>query len=82
MANDEETFRAIPYYYAAFPTVAWTLNGSDSDHDPDLTVRTTGTVKGSAVLGVSAQGAGALNNAQTRFTVQFGEARSTGIFGL
>ena len=82
MATDEQTFHAVPYYYAAFPKIAWTLNGTDSDQDPDLTVRTTGAARGTAVLGARASDTNVINNAETRFTVQFGQARSTGIFGL
>ncbi len=82
MLGDEQTFRAVPYYYAALPKNAWTLNGTDSDQDPDLTVRTTGATKGTAVIGVRAQDSKVINNAETRFTLQFGQARSTGIFGL
>ena len=82
LPSDEETFRAVPYYYASSPTLAWTLNGTDSGSDADLTVRTTGATKGTALLGVRAAVVGLLNNTEARLTVQFGEARSTGIFGL
>lgn len=82
MPTDEQTFRAVPYYYATFPEIAWTLNGTNSDQDPDLTVRTTGATKGSAIIGARATNANAFTSAESRFTVQFGEARSTGIFGL
>lgn len=82
MKNDEHTFRAVPYYYAAFPKISWKLNGTDSDQDPDLTVRTTGTTKGTAILGVGASDANIINSSETRFTIEFGQARSTGIFGL
>ncbi len=82
LQGDEQTFRAVPYYYAALPKISWTLNGADSDQDPDLTVRTTGAAKGTAVIGTRAKDSKAINNTETRFTIQFGQARSTGIFGL
>lgn len=82
MTADEHTFRAVPYFYSGSPKVAWTLNGTDSDQDPDLTVRTTGATKGTAVLGAHASDTNVINNAETRFTIEFGAARSTGIFGL
>lgn len=82
MLGDEQTFRAVPYYYAAFPKIAWTLNSADSDQDPDLTVRTTGAAKGTAVIGARARDSKVINNTETRFTLLFGQARSTGIFGL
>lgn len=82
LPGDEETFRAVPFFYKSSPSITWTLNGSDSGVDPDLTVRATGAAKGSALLSARANDADTLNNAETRFTVQFGQARSTGIFGL
>ncbi len=82
MTNDEETFRAVPYYYASPPTLGWSLNSADSGSNPDITVRTTGSTKGSALLGARAAAAGVTNNAEARLTVQFGENRSTGLFGL
>ncbi len=82
LMGDEETFRAFPFFYSLAPQITWTLNGTKSGTDPDLTVRTTGASAGSAVVGASAQDPSALNNGETRFTVQFGGSRSTGIFGL
>lgn len=79
LGGQEETFRAVPFYFAGTPTVAWTLNGGQSGTDPDLTVRSTGSTAGSALIGATASGGGA--TAQSRFTLQFGSA-SSGIFGL
>lgn len=82
LTSDEETFRAVPFFFASAPKIAWTLNGSDSGSDPDLTVRTTGASKGTALLGARVANPSALSDAEARLTVQFGQARSTGIFGL
>lgn len=82
LMGDEATFRAEPFYYGTRPQVAWSLNGTESGSDPDLTVRATGASAGTALVGASANDPSALNNAQASFTVQFSKARSTGIFGL
>lgn len=82
LSGEEESYRAVPYFFRTTPTIQWTLNGTPSDTDPNLTVRTTGTTKGTAVLGVTASEKGTFNSAENRFTIQFGEGKSTGIFGL
>ncbi len=81
LTESEETFHAVPFFFASMPRINWSLNGTDNDTDPDLTVRTTGSTAGTALISARAEG-GALSGAEARFTVQFGKTRSTGIFGL
>lgn len=80
LVGDEETFRAVPFYFGAAPTVSWTLNGAESGSDPDLTVRSSGG-NGTALIGASAV-SGAGEHSETRFTLEFSAPKSTGIFGL
>lgn len=79
LSGEEDTYLAIPYFFAATPSIAWTLNGKASETDPDLTVRTVGSGEGSASIGITATGN--TQSARSSFSVQFGKA-STGIFGL
>jgi len=79
----EETFRAIPYYFAEKPLITWQVNSVPSDNDPDITVRTTGAGSGRALLGVAARADGAPQSAATSFEVDFSAGdRGFDFFGL
>jgi hypothetical protein len=80
LPSAEETFRAIPYFFARQPSIAWVLNGAGSGSEEDVTVRTSGSNAGNALLGVTvADGTG--EQAQSRVTLQFGGS-FTNIFGF
>lgn len=81
LPGTEEAFRAVGYHFGAAPTLSWTLNGTDTGSDPDLTLRTTGTEEGTALLGVSADGDGIFSHAESSLTVQFGRT-ANGLFGF
>lgn len=78
----EEAFRAVPYHFKTPPVLSWTLNGSETGTDPDLTVRTTGGQAGSALLGVAAKGEGLFANAERSITIEFGRTSSGSLFGF
>ncbi len=80
LTDSEKTYRAVPYFFASIPSIAWQVNGTPSQSGQDITVRPTGSGKGTALLGVTATAGDQLAN--TSFSVQFGSSQSTGIFGL
>ncbi|HWH06928.1 MAG TPA: hypothetical protein VNU47_00135 [Candidatus Paceibacterota bacterium] len=82
MSTEEETFRAVPYYFGSTPAVTWTMNSIESGYDKDITVRSTGAGIGSAILAASARGSLLFQSAESMLTVRFGELRPLGIFGL
>lgn len=82
MTDAEESFRAIGYFFASKPTLAWTVNDAASGGSPDLTVRSTGNGTGSAALAVTATLPDSSQSADTRFLLQFGDKQPLGIFGL
>ena len=75
----EETFTAVPYFFAKQPSFEWVLNGVPSGSGKDVTVRSSGGA-GTAVLGISAQHAETQGAAS--LSLRFGEERGVGIFGL
>lgn len=81
LASSEETFEVVPYFFGDVPSYEWLLNGNMSGTDRLVTVRTTGTQSGTAQLTASAKIAKTGEQAQSRFTVQFGNG-STNIFGF
>ena len=82
MNTEEETFRAIPYYFAGNPSLVWRVNSVESGTERDITVRSTGTGIGSAILSAQADGSALFQSAESSLTVRFGELRPLGIFGL
>lgn len=81
LSGTEETFRAVPYYFGIAPDIAWTVNGTASGTEEDVTVRVTGSGAGTANLSVSAKRPEALQSASESVRLRFGAAR-TGIFGF
>lgn len=81
LSSNEETFEAVPYFFSSTPDFLWQLNGNPSGSQNKVTVRTTGTKVGSALLGVTARERNSGEQAQSRFTVQFGNS-SANIFGF
>ncbi|MBY0110905.1 hypothetical protein K2Y00_02790 [Patescibacteria group bacterium] len=82
MEGDEDTFRAVPYFFRTTPEMAWSVNGVAGEKDDTLTVRITEPGRGTARIEVSALGGGVFQNAQAFFTLSFGSDGGTGIFGL
>jgi hypothetical protein len=82
MEGSEESFRAVPYFFASAPALAWSVNGVESAHDPVITLRPTGEGQGTAALSATASASGTFVSASQQTTIRFGQAASTGIFGL
>ena len=82
ITDSERTFRAVPYYFSEVPTIAWQVNGTDSQNGQDITVRPTGSGVGSALLAVAAKAINFPQDAAASLSVTFGVKQSTGIFGL
>ena len=80
LKSAEETFEAVPYFFADLPNVIWLLNGNTSGTERQVTVRTTGNKSGTALLTATAKLAGG-ESAESRFTLQFNSG-STNIFGF
>lgn len=80
LKSAEETFEAIPYFFADVPNIIWLLNGTTSGTERQVTVRTTGNKSGTALLTASAKLVGG-EQAESRFTLQFNSG-STNIFGF
>lgn len=82
MNGEEQTFRAVPYFFASAPALTWSVNGSASGGEKDITLRSTGSGAGSASLTASARQAATFQVADTRLTIRFGSGGGLGIFGL
>jgi len=80
LTGTEETFRAVPYFFTGTPSVTWTVNNTTSDTDRDITVRSSGTGGGTALMRVFA-GSGA-ESAETLFAIDFGRDEGFNFFGL
>jgi len=83
MSGNEESFRAVPYFFPSAPNLTWSVNGNPSGTDPVITVRTTGDSAGTASVSASASQSGSYQSAQDSFSVSFGQGGGgTNIFGL
>lgn len=82
MSDAEDTFRGVAYYFTGVPSLAWTVNGTQSQTGQDITVRSSGSGSGSAVVGFEAKQADMNQLGDTSMAVQFGAKKSLGIFGL
>lgn len=80
--SEEETFRAVPYYFASAPAIAWTVNANEGGRTTDITVRPTGSGAGSALLTARATGPGLFQKGESAFTVRFGERGPLDFLGL
>lgn len=80
--GDEETYRAVPYFFSQKPAFSWRVNDVMSDSDQDVTVRASGSGGGTARLDVSGMIAGTGETAATGLAVSFGGRRFLDIFGL
>lgn len=83
LSSTEATFRAVPYFFASSPAIEWSVGGTPQGAQRDLTVRSTGSGKGSATLEVRAKLAGTTQTAGGRVALRFGEGASPlNIFGF
>lgn len=81
LTQNEDTYRAVPYYFTTVPTLTWSLNGAASQTGQDITVRPAGGGGGTALLGVSASTGSLGQSASANLSVSFGQS-SGGLFGL
>lgn len=82
MDGDEDTFHAVPYFYASEPAVEWAVNGTGGKYQRDLTVRITEAGEGTARIGVAAYGSGVQESAEHAFNLSYRSSSAGGIFGL
>jgi ribosomal protein L31 len=82
MTDTEDTYRGVAYYFSDAPTLTWTVNGTGSGSEPDITVRSSGNGTGSAVLSFEADDNATQETANSTLSVNFGQASSGGLFGL
>jgi hypothetical protein len=82
MSDAEDTFRGVGYFFSGVPSLVWTVNDAESQAGKDITVRSSGSGSGTAVIGFSEKNADKNQLADTSMTVQFGAKKSLGIFGL
>ena len=82
MSSSEDTFLGVPYYFSSTPAFSWVMNGADSGSDPDITVRSSGSGAGTAVLGFTGTSADSSESANSSLSVLFGNKSSLGLFGL
>lgn len=82
MDAEEQTFRAVPYFFASPPALTWSVNGAASGGEQDITLRSTGSGTGSASLTASAKQPANHQSADARLGIRFGSAGGLGIFGL
>lgn len=81
LTDSEATYRAVPYFFNTTPSTVWQVNGTPSQTGPDITVRPTGSGKGTAVLSVNASSGTLGQSVDAMLSVIFG-SKGTGIFGL
>lgn len=79
MPDEEETFRAVGYYFKDMPSFSWSVNDAVSGSEPDVTVRQTGQGSGTASLGVLLKGDKG-ESAGNGLSVLFGASTSRGLF--
>jgi len=83
MTAAEDTFTAVPYYFASAPSLIWTVAGKASGSDPAITLRASGNAGGTAAVSVAASLDQLFETASQAVRVTFGASnQSTGIFGL
>lgn len=83
LLTTEASFRAVPYFFAAPPTIEWSVSGTAQNAQKDITVRSTGNGQGSASLEARAKLASNLQTASSRTLLRFGEGTSPfSIFGF
>lgn len=83
LSGTEASFRVVPYFFSAPPTIEWSVGGKAQGAQQDITVRSTGSGAGSATLEARAKNTANLQTASSRTTLRFGEGSSPfSIFGF
>lgn len=85
LLSAEATFRAVPYYFGSSPAFEWSVNNTAQSAQRTVTVRSTGSGKGTASLDIRAKLADSIQpqSANSRISLQFGESKSPlSIFGF
>jgi hypothetical protein len=82
MTDPEDTYRGVPYYFSDTPEVTWEVNGTPSATTDDITVRSSGTGTGTALLQFSAADSATDLSTDSTLSVNFGQTSSGGILGL
>jgi ribosomal protein L31 len=82
LGGEEESFRAVPYFFGQTPAITWQVNRVANDTDRDITVRAVGAGRGEALLSVVATAPGAVETANTSLSIEFGENTGFNLFGL
>lgn len=82
LTGSEESFRAVPYFFGAPPSLAWTVSGQGSGTADEVTVRTSGAGVGSASLSLSARLLETRLSVTNTLSLSFGNKKSTNIFGF
>jgi hypothetical protein len=81
LTGTEATYRGVGYYYSETPTITWDVNGEPSGSASDITVRSTGSGTGSAILAFQADQSDASLTSNSTVSVLFGQPTS-GFLGL
>ncbi len=82
MTAQEDAFRAVGYFFGKNPSLAWTVSGQSASNDQDVTVRTTGTGKGNAILALTASQSDTHQNISMQIPIAFGANKTFNIFGF
>ncbi len=82
LAGSEESFRAVPYFFGAPPTLSWVVGGQGSGTSDEVTVRTNGSGAGRSSLSLSARLTETHQSVTNTLGLLFGTAKSTNIFGF
>lgn len=82
MTEDEQAFRAVPYFFASAPAIAWSVNNAPSGADKDITLRASGGGGGTANVSVKANQPANFQSAAAALKVEFDSDAGLGIFGL
>ena len=82
LRGSEESFRGVPYFFAATPTLAWAVGGQGSGSSNEVTVRTNGNGAGKSTLSLSARLEAARASVTNTISLSFGDTSTTNIFGF
>ena len=82
LTGSEESFRAVPYFFGAIPTLSWIVGGQGSGTSDEVTVRTSGGGSGRSSLSLSARLNETHQSVTSTLGLSFGNKNSTNIFGF
>ncbi|HEX7651271.1 MAG TPA: hypothetical protein VF439_00955 [Candidatus Paceibacterota bacterium] len=81
MDDTEASFLAVPYFFSKAPGIAWSISGTPSGQGPVVTVKSSGSGRGSASIAAAATGASALETAAANLIISFTGTQPSGGFG-